>query len=234
MELWQDVNAATGEHVDMNDLSLVGAQRPLIKAIVDTGVPTVVVLSSAILSIGARGNALADVLFGDYNPSGNYLNPGRFIGDSVFEASNGSLVFGHQYVLGNPQPWYPFGYGKSYSTFQYGSVRVDRSKISRSDRPIVVSVDVTNKEKKRNATEVVQAYISDDIASVMVPNRQLRGVDKVVIPAGKTKTVSIPIKVEDLGLWNARMIYVVEPRNFTVLVGSSSQDIRGNTAFLVQ
>ncbi|KAJ5241410.1 uncharacterized protein N7469_003001 [Penicillium citrinum] len=263
VQLWQGLNATTGEHVDVDDLSLVGAQGPLIRAIADTGVPTVVVLSSgkpvtdtwlsnstsALVQQG--GNALADVLFGDYNPSGklsvsfpryvgdlpifyDYLNSGRSIGDSGRELSNGTLVFGHQYVLGNPLPWYPFGYGKSYSTFEYGTVKLDQTQVSASDSKIIVSVDVTNTDTKRDGTEVVQVYVSDKIASVVVPNRQLKGFDKVFIPAGKTKTVKIPIKIQDLGLWNTKMKYVVEPGKFDILVGSSSEDIRGNATLTVQ
>jgi beta-glucosidase len=259
----------TGEHVDANDLSLVGAQGPLIKAIADTGVPTIVVLSSGkpitdtwISNSTAAlvqqfypseqgGNALADVLFGDYNPSGklsvsfpryvgnlpifyDYLNSGRSMGDVGHEYENGTLVFGHSYVLGDASPWYPFGYGKSYSTFKYGDVKIDKSKISASEKTVTVSVDVTNTHATRDGTEVVQAYFQDDIATVVVPNRQLKGFKKVVIPAGETKTVEIPIKVEDIGLWNTRMKYVVEPGQFTVLVGSSSEDIRGNATFIVQ
>lgn len=253
----------------MNDLSLVGAQGPLIKAIADTGVPTVVVFSSGkpitetwvsnstaalvqqFYPSEQGGNALADVLFGDYNPSGklsvsfpryvgdlpvfyDYLTSGRLIGDSGKKLDNGTLVFGHQYVLGDPTPWYPFGYGKSYSTFKYGNVKVDKRTISASDKTVTVTVDVTNTHKTRDGTEVVQVYIQDDIASVVVPNRQLKGFNKVVIPAGKTKTVSIPVKVEELGVWNTRMKYVVEPGKFTVLVGSSSEDIRGNSTFTVR
>ncbi|CAG8206212.1 unnamed protein product [Penicillium olsonii] len=265
----QLTRSSTGEHVDVNDLSLVGAQAPLIKAIADTGVPTVVVFSSGkpitetwvsnstsalvqqFYPSEQGGNSLADVLFGDYNPSGklsvsfpryvgdlpifyDYLNSGRSIGDSGKEYDNGTLVFGHQYVLGDPTPWYPFGYGKSYSTFKYGTVKVDKKAISASDKTITVSVDVTNTHKTRDGTEVVQVYIQDDIASVVVPNRQLKGFNKVVIPAGKTKTVKIPVKVDELGVWNTRMKYVVEPGNFTVLVGSSSEDIRGNSTFTVK
>ncbi|OQE14881.1 hypothetical protein PENSTE_c032G06809 [Penicillium steckii] len=269
VQLWQGLNATTGEHVDVDDLSLVGAQGPLIRAIAGTGVPTVVVLSSGkpvtdtwlsnstsaliqqFYPSEQGGNALADVLFGDYNPSGklsvsfpryvgdlpifyDYLNSGRSIGDSGRELSNGTLVFGHQYVLGNPLPWYPFGYGKSYSTFEYGTVKLDQTQVSASDSRIIVSVDVTNTDKKRDGTEVVQVYVSDKIASVVVPNRQLRGFDKVLIPAGKTKTVKIPIKIQDLGLWNTKMKYVVEPGKFDILVGSSSEDIRGNATLTVQ
>ncbi|KAJ5165013.1 Glycoside hydrolase superfamily [Penicillium coprophilum] len=268
-ELWTGLNATTGEHVDADDLSLVGAQGPLIKAIADTGVPTIVVLSSgkpitdtwisnstaALLQqfypSEQGGNALADVLFGDYNPSGklsvsfpryvgnlpvfyDYLNSGRSMGDVGHKYENGTLVFGHSYVLGDASPWYPFGYGKSYSTFKYGTVKVDKKTISASEKTVTVSVDVTNTHATREGTEVVQVYIQDDIASVVVPNRALKGFQKVVIPAGKTKTVKIPIKVENIGLWNSRMKYVVEPGTFTALVGSSSEDIRGNATFVVR
>jgi beta-glucosidase len=267
-ELWQGLNATTGEHVDVNDLSLVGAQGPLIKAIIDTGKPTVVVFSSGKpitetwLSNSASalvqqfypseqgGNALADVLFGDYNPSGklsvsfpryvgdlpiyyDYLNSGRSIGDSGYEAENGTLVFGHQYVLGSPEPWFPFGHGLSYVNFTYGEVSLSKTNVTASDT-ISVSVDITNSDSSRDGTEVVQIYIVDEITSVVVPNRQLKGFEKVFVPAGKTKTVTVDIDVADLGLWDARMNFVVEKGEFTVLVGSSSTDVRGNATFWVQ
>ncbi|KUL82300.1 hypothetical protein ZTR_10141 [Talaromyces verruculosus] len=266
-ELWQGLNATTGEHVDLNDLSLVGAQGPLVKAIADTGVPTVVVFSSGkpvtetwISNSTAAlvqqfypseqgGNALADVLFGDYNPSGklsvsfprsvgalpiyyDYLNSGRSIGDSGFVTENDTIVFGHQYVIGSPLPWYEFGYGKSYSTFNYGVMKLDKTNVSATDT-VTVSVDVTNEDTSRNATEVIQVYVVDEYASVVVPNRQLKGFDKVVFEAGEKKTVQISLDVSDLGLWNVNMQYVVEPGAFNVLVGSSSLDIRGNATFYV-
>ncbi|KAL4819400.1 glycoside hydrolase superfamily [Aspergillus spinulosporus] len=267
-ELWQGLNATTGEHVDVNDLSLVGAQAPLVKAIIDTGKPTIVVFSSGKpitepwLSGSASalvqqfypseqgGNALADVLFGDYNPSGklsvsfpryvgdlpiyyDYLNSGRSIGDSGYEAENGTLVFGHQYVLGSPEPWFPFGHGLSYVNFTYGEVSLSKTNVTASDK-IIVSVDITNTDSSRDGTEVVQIYIVDEITSVVVPNRQLKGFEKVFVPAGETKTVTVDIDVANLGLWDARMKYVVEKGEFTVFVGSSSTDIRGNATFWVQ
>ena len=196
------------------------------------------------------GNALADVLFGDYNPSGklsvsfprfvgnipnyyDYLNSVRSIGDSGHVGPDGEMVFGHQYVLGTPLPWYPFGYGKSYSAFEYGDVSLDKTRVSASDT-VTVSVDVRNLDKKRDGTEVVQVYIVDEVSSVVVPNRRLVGFEKVVVPAGKVRRVKIPIRVADLGLWNVRMEYVVEAGAFGVLVGSSSEDIRGNATFYVR
>ncbi|KAF9891014.1 hypothetical protein FE257_005271 [Aspergillus nanangensis] len=267
-ELWQGLNATTGEHVDVNDLSLVGAQAPLIKAIIETGVPTIVVLSSGkpitepwlsnatsalvqqFYPSEQGGHALADILFGDYNPSGklsvsfpnyvgdlpvyyDYLNSGRSIGDSGYQAEDGTLVFGHQYVFGNPNPWYPFGHGKSYSTFKYGAVKLDKTTVS-ADDVVTVSVDVTNTNKRRDGAEVVQVYVADEIATVVVPNKELKGFEKVMIPAGKTKKVKIQLEVKNLGLWNTAMKYVVEPGAFQVLVGSSSDDIRGNATFYVE
>lgn len=97
-----------------------------------------------------------------------------------------------------------------------------------------MSVDVTNSHPTRDGAEVVQVYVQDEYASVVVPNRQLKGFEKVVIPAGETKTVRVPLRVRDLGLWNSAMKYVVEPGAFHVLVGSSSSDIRGNATFTVE
>ncbi|PWY85838.1 beta-glucosidase [Aspergillus sclerotioniger CBS 115572] len=268
-ELWENYNATTGEHVDLDDLSLVGAQGPLIRAIRDTGIPTIVVLSSgkpltdvtwisnstsALLQhfypSEQGGNALADVLFGDYNPSGklsvsfphfvgdlpiyyDYLNSARNIGDAGHAYANGTLDFGHQYVLGDPHAVYPFGYGKSYSSFEYSNLRLSKTNVTVKDT-VSVSVDVKNLDQMREATEVVQVYVVDEIASVVVANRLLKGFEKVVIPAGGSKSVTVDIKVEDLGLWNVSMKYVVEKGAFGVLVGSSSLDIRGSAVFYVE
>ncbi|KAI9727060.1 MAG: hypothetical protein M1834_008528 [Cirrosporium novae-zelandiae] len=264
-ELWSGLNATTGEHVDVADLHLVGAQSALVKAIADTGVPTVVVYSSGKpitepwISNGTAalvqqfypseqgGNALADVLFGDYNPSGklsmsfpydvgtlpiyyDYYHSGRTTDPGSVD-SNGTLVFGHQYVLNTPQPLYEFGYGKSYTTFEYSNITLSKKNATTTDT-VQVSVSVTNSGSV-DGTEVVQVYIEDKISSVEVPNQLLKGFKKVFIPAGSTKTVTIPIKVEDLGLWNIRMKYVVEPGEFEVYVGSSSLDIRSTSSFYV-
>ncbi|KAL3465876.1 glycoside hydrolase superfamily [Aspergillus heterothallicus] len=267
-ELWQGLNATTGEHVDVNSLNLVGAQAPLIRAILDTGVPTIVVFSSGKpitepwISTSASalvqqfypseqgGHALADILFGDHSPSGrlsvsiphsvgdlpiyyDYLNSGRSIGDSGAVYENGTLVFGHQYVLGTPAPLYPFGFGRSYVDFEYGEVRLDKTQVS-ADETVTVSVDITNTDSRRDAAEVVQVYVVDEISTVVVPNKQLKAFEKVVIRAGETKTVEIELDVAELGLWDSRMKYVVEPGAFRVLVGGDSGAERGNATFWVR
>jgi beta-glucosidase len=196
------------------------------------------------------GHALADILFGDHSPSGrlsvsiphsvgdlpiyyDHLNSGRSIGDSGYELENGTLVFGHQYVLGTPEPLYPFGFGRSYVDFEYGEVQLDKTEVTAGDT-VTVSVDITNTDSRRDAAEVVQVYVVDELSSVVVPNKQLKGFEKVVIPAGETKTVTVELEVQELGLWDARMKYVVEPGAFRVLVGGDSGAERGNATFWVR
>lgn len=237
----------------------------LVKAIIDTGKPTVVVFSSgkpiteAWISANASalvqqfypseqgGNALADVLFGDVNPSGklsvgfpydigttpiyyDYWNSGRpnYPGEAF---PNGTLSFGHQYVLNSPMPLYEFGYGKSYSTFEYSDVTLSATNVTANDT-ITATISVTN-NSTRDGAEVVQLYVQDVISSVVVPNIQLKGFSKVAIKAGETETVNIDLKVEEVGLWNIRMKYVVEPGDFVVQIGSSSADLRANATFTV-
>ncbi|CAG8954644.1 hypothetical protein HYFRA_00004565 [Hymenoscyphus fraxineus] len=264
-ELWQGLNATTGEHVDVSSLNLVGAMPHLVQAIIDTGKPTVVVFSSgkpiteAWISASASalvqqfypseegGNALADILFGDINPSGklsvgfpydvgttpiyyDYLNSGRTV-DVGREYANGTLQFGHSYVLNDPRPLYEFGYGKSYSEFAYSKITLSKTNASPTDK-ITASIEITN-NSTRDGTEVVQLYVRDVISSVVVPNIQLKGFSKVAIAAGETKSVEIPIDVGELGLWDVKMKYVVEPGDFVVFAGSSSKDLRTNVTLTV-
>jgi beta-glucosidase len=264
-QLWSGFNATTGEHVDLSNLNLVGAMPFLVEAIIKTGKPTVVVYSSGkpitepwisneasaliqqFYPSEQGGNALADILFGDVNPSGklsvgfpydvgttpiyyDYLNSGRST-DPGKAYPNGTLVFGYQYVFNTPVPQYEFGYGKSYSTFQYSNLTLSQTNATASDT-ITATVQVTN-NSTRDGTEVVQLYVSDEIASVVVPNKQLKGFSKVPIKAGETATVCIPIAVEDLGLWNVSMLYTVEPGDFILFVGSSSADLRANATLTV-
>ena len=266
-ELWQGLNATTGEHVDVNSLNLVGAMGPLVRAIIATGKPTIIVFQSGKpvtepwISASAAavvqqfypgeqgGNALADVLFGDVNPSGklavsvphdvgslpvfyDYLNSGRGgSSDKGQILDNGTLVFGHQYVLGTPQPLYEFGYGLSYSNFTYSDVKLSHSMASATDT-ISASVRITN-NSPIDGKEVVQVYVQDVISSVVVPNIQLKGFKKVLVKAGETVAVDVELKVSDWALWDLRMREVVEPGKFLVYVGSSSRDLRRNATVVV-
>lgn len=238
----------------------------LVKAIVDTKTPTVVVYSSgkpitepwiskeasALVQMFYQGeqggHALADILYGDVNPSGklsvsfpwdigtapsyyDHLNSARMFPNpgEVFE--NGTIKFGNNYVLASPMPMYEFGYGLSYSNFTYSNVDVSSKKVA-ADDTITVSVDVKN-DGDYDGKEVVQVYVSDVLASVDVPNKKLKGFKKVMVKAGETENVEIELDVGEWGLWNRKMQYVVEPGQFKVLVGSSSADIRGNATVIV-
>ena len=194
------------------------------------------------------GNALADILYGKENPSGklsvsvptdvgslpvyyDYMTSGRYV-DPGHVTENGTLVFGHQYVLGTPVPLYEFGYGLSYSEFSYSNVSLDKTAGVGASDTVTASVTVTN-NGQLDGKEVVQVYVQDVLSSVEVPNRLLKGFKKVLVPAGGSVDVSVPIKVEGLGLWDREMKYVVEPGEFVVWVGRSSADLRGNATFSV-
>ncbi|KAJ5662176.1 uncharacterized protein N7477_009792 [Penicillium maclennaniae] len=260
------LNATTGEAYDTNDLRLVGAQRALVRAITETNVPTIVVFSSgkpiaepwisnssaALLqqfySSEKGGEALADVLFGRYNPSGrlpltfprdtgsfpvtyDYLDSGREAQDAGYINPDGSIHFGRSYVTGTPMPWYEFGYGQSYSNFEYSNVQIDKKRVSATD-DIKITVQVKN-TSSRDGQEVVQLYVVDPISSVVTPNKQLKAFKKVHVKGGETLTVELEVSVGTLGLWDVDKRYTVEPREFMAHVGRSAGDIRGNASFYV-
>jgi beta-glucosidase len=190
---------------------------------------------------------LADILFGNVNPSGklsvsfphdvgtlpayyDFLNSGRPTYPGHVGA-DGTLYFGSSYILDTPVPWFPFGYGLSYTTFGYGQVTLSSSKVSAKDT-VTAAISITN-NGTRDGAEVVQLYVKDMVASVAVPNIQLKGFEKVFIKAGETVKVKIALRVGDLGLWDRKMEHVVEKGNFTVFVGSSSADFRANATLTV-
>ncbi|KAK7942775.1 uncharacterized protein PG986_011888 [Apiospora aurea] len=226
-ELWAGLNATTGEHVDAHDLNLMGAMPHLVQAVVDTGKPTVVVFSSGKPVTEPWISDRAAALVQQFYPSeqgaprwptcssgtmSTSPDPGALYG-------NGTMKFGHAYVLQTPEPLYEFGYGLSYSTFRYGNLKLSQTTATAADT-IAVSVDVTN-ESTRDGAEVVQLYVKDVISSVAVPNMQLRGFAKVPVKAGATVTVELQLKVQDLGLWDIGMKYVVEPGEFKNFHGNA-------------
>lgn len=188
------------------------------------------------------------MLFGHYNPSGrlpltfprdtgslpityDYLDSGRGVVDPGHINSDGSIKFGRTYVTGTPTPWYEFGYGQSYSTFEYSDVQVSKEHVRASDH-VTVSVQVKN-TSSRDGTEVVQLYIVDPVSSVVTPNKQLKAFKKVPIAAGESTTVSLDLDVTTLGLWDLDMKYVVEPGEFIAHIGRSAGDLKGNVSFYV-
>lgn len=255
------------EHIDVHSLNLVGAQAPLVRAVLEANPNTIVVYSSgkpvteAWISDKAAalvqqfypseegGNALADVLFGSQNPSGkltvsiphdvgttpsyyDFMKGGRYSSPGA-AYENGTLVFGQQYVLSSPIPLYPFGYGKSYTTFSLQNVTLSATNVTASS--IVKANVVIKNTGKLPGAEVVQFYVTDKIASVTTPNMELKGFKKVFLKAGETKKVSVDIDVSTLGVWTVRSKYVVEDGEFIVKVGqdSSTTGIRSTASFWV-
>ena len=225
---------------DRANLDLFGMQNDLVKAILETGKPVVVVLFNgrpnsilyvqkhvpAILEcwyLGQEaGTAVADVLFGDYNPNGKLpISIPRSAGHlPCYYNYKPSARRG--YLADDVSPLYTFGFGLSYTTFRFNNFRLERSLISVNESTSL-SIDVTN-TGPRSGNEVVQMYIRDSISSVTRPIKELRGFKKIHLDPGEMKTVTIPIEPEHLAFTDINKKYTVEPGDFVIMVGNSSQD----------
>ncbi|KOC92862.1 beta-glucosidase BglX [Winslowiella iniecta] len=250
------VVAAVGEARGMaheassrSDITIPPSQVKLLDALKATGKPLVIVLmngrplalvnehqqADALLetwfSGTEGGNAIADVLFGDYNPSGklpmsfprsvgqipiyyNHLNTGR-----PYNFAKPNKYTSHYYDAANG-PLFPFGYGLSYTTFTVSPVALSAASMPR-DGKINASVTVTNTGKRDGAT-VVQMYLHDQVASISRPVKELKGFKRIMLKAGESQTVTFPIDVDALKFWNARMQQVAEPGKFSVMIGLDS------------
>ncbi|HEX9188366.1 MAG TPA: glycoside hydrolase family 3 C-terminal domain-containing protein, partial [Vicinamibacteria bacterium] len=236
-----------GEGFDVASLDLTGRQEDLLKAVHATGTPTVLVLVNgrplstgwaaehvpAILEAwlpGERGGeAVADVLFGDHDPEGRLpITVPRHVGQlPVAYDHKPSKAYwirdgwGKPYADMSPEPLFELGHGLSYTRFAYANLRIAPSGIGH-DGSVEVSVDVSN-EGRRPGKEVVQLYLRDPVASVVVPVQRLRGFEKVSLAAGETRTVRFSLRPPDLALLDADLRWTVEPGTFEVAVGSSSR-----------
>lgn len=183
------------------------------------------------------GNALARILFGTVNPSGklsvsipqsvghvpvfyNYKPTGR----GYYRNPGSSEKPGRDYVFSSTDPLFPFGFGLSYTRFEYSDLEIENKSLVETDT-IRFSVDVKNTGKMAGK-EVVQVYFNDKISSVTTPVKVLKGFDKVEISPSEVITVKFSIPCSELGLWNKNMEYVVEPGEFEIMVGASAEDIR--------
>ncbi|MFE8049232.1 beta-glucosidase BglX [Brenneria goodwinii] len=235
------------------NIDLPQSQKALIAALKATGKPLVLVLmngrplalvredqqADALLetwfSGTEGGNAIADVLFGDYNPSGklpmsfprsvgqipiyyNHLPTGR-----PYTPENPGKYTSHYYDEANG-PLYPFGYGLSYTTFSVSDVRLSSQTMKR-DGAVTASVTVKNTGDRAGET-VVQLYLHDVVASISRPVKELRGFQKVMLQPGESRTVSFPIEPDALKFYNARMQQVVEPGQYEVFIGLDSQRVK--------
>jgi beta-glucosidase len=249
------VIAVVGENADMSgeassrmDLNLPGSQEDLLKALHQTGKPVVVVLIngrpltipwasenvSAIVEawqLGIQsGNAIADVLFGDYNPSGKLVATFPYSVGQVPIYYNhprtgrppGKIKFTSKYIDGPHEPLYPFGFGLSYTTFEYDNLLILSSEVTKESK-VTVNIDVIN-SGDRAGEEIVQLYISDVVASRVRTVKELKGFKKVALQPGETKTVCFEIEIKNLGFYNEAMDYIIEPGLFKVYIGPNSNE----------
>jgi len=232
------VEADGFEGGDRTSLNLPANQEALIKAMSATGKPVILVLINgsalsinwandnvpAILTAGypgqQGGNAIADVLFGDYNPAGRLPVTYYKSVDQLPDFENYNMK-GRTYRYFEKKPLYPFGFGLSYTKFKYSNLQLPSS--ASADKDLKVLVDVTN-IGDRDGDEVVELYVKDEKASTPRPICQLEGFERINIKKGETKTVSFTITPRQLSLINKKSQRVVEPGWFTISVGGKLPD----------
>ena len=243
----------SGECASRSDISLPGSQQELLKALLKTGKPVVLVLFTgrplaikwendnvpAILNVWfggtEAGNAIADVLFGDVNPSGklsttfpqnvgqvplyyNHKSTGRPLEGKWFQK------FRSNYLDVSNDPVYPFGYGLSYTSFSYSPVKLSTSS-AKGNQTVTASVTVTNTGSVEGK-EVVQLYIRDIVGSITRPVEELKGFQKIDLKAGESKTVSFDIHTADLKFYNGELRYDWESGDFDIMIGGNSRDVQ--------
>lgn len=244
----------SGESSSRSEIGIPDIQQRLLKELLKTGKPVILVLFTgrpltltwenenvpAILNVWFGGTeaayAIGDVLFGDVNPSGkltttfpqnvgqiplyyNHKNTGRPLADGKWFEK-----FRSNYLDVSNDPLYPFGYGLSYSKFDYSDVKLSSTQID-ANGELTASVTVTNKSKVDGA-EVVQLYIRDVVGSVTRPVKELKGFEKVFIKAGESKTVDFKITPEMLKFYDYDLNFVFEPGDFDVMIGGNSRDVK--------
>ena len=250
----------SGEARSRSDIGIPGVQEELLKELLATGKPVVVLINAgrplvfnytadnapAILYtwwLGSEaGNAIADVLFGDYNPSGkltmtfplsvgqvpiyySHLNTGRPATDDV------DRFYRSAYIDLSIYPRYEFGYGLSYTGFEYSNLMIDR-KMIKTDEKITVSVTIKN-TGRYDGEEIVQLYLRDRVASISRPVKELKDFTKIFLKAGESKTVTFIIDKEKLSFYNNDLEWVAEPGEFDLMIGASSRDIRLTENFVL-
>ena len=244
----------SGESSSRSDIRIPETQRILLEALLKTGKPVVLLLFAgrpmvikwesekvpAILNVwfggSEAGNAIADVLFGDVNPSGKlsttfpqnvgqipiyyaHKNTGR-----PLEEGKWFEKFRSNYLDVSNEPVYPFGYGLSYTSFNYSDVKLSSSSL-KGNQTLIASVAVTN-SGNREGKEVVQLYIRDLVGSITRPVKELKGFQKIDLKAGETKTVSFSITPNDLKFFNSEIKYDWEAGDFEIMIGTNSNDVK--------
>lgn len=232
----------TGENIDRATLKLSGNQMKLANKMLELNKPVIVVYvsgspiaepwleqrASAVLNTwesGAfAGQATAEILFGDVNPSGKLpLTIPRSVGQLQMVYNHKPTAYIHRYNTEKKVPLHPFGFGLSYSKFEFSKPKVSKTELSGINDEIIVSVDVKNTSNV-DGEEVVQLYVRDNISSYTRPVKELKGYKRILVKAGESETVKIPISAESLAMYDKDFNFVVEPGDFTIMTGNSSSD----------
>jgi beta-glucosidase len=248
----------TGEAKSRSNINIPGVQEDLLKALLATGKPVVVLINAgrplvfnysadnatAILYtwwLGSEaGDAIADVLFGDYNPSAkltitfpisvgqipiyySHFNTGRPA------VSDSNRFYNSSYNDISIYPRFEFGYGLSYTKFEYSNLKMNKKKMNLNDQ-IEVSVTITN-TGKYDGEEIVQLYLRDVVGSIARPVKELKDFKKIKIEAGQSQTIKFIIDREKLSFFNQQLKWVAEPGEFDLMIGASSRDIRLKDTF---
>lgn len=252
----------SGESSSRTDLEMPDVQRALLKELLKTGKPVVLVLFTgrpvvltwehehvpAILNVWFGGSeaayAIGDVLFGEVNPSGkltmtfpqnvgqiplyyNHKNTGRPLAEGGWFEK-----FRSNYLDVTNDPLYPFGYGLSYTSFQYSNIRLNSTSM-RPDGQITATVTLTN-TGSRDGAEVVQLYIRDIVGSITRPVKELKGFDKIFLKAGESREITFTITPEMLKFYNYNIEFVYEPGDFDIMIGGNSRDVKTSRFTLLE
>jgi beta-glucosidase len=250
---WMKVNddSEGREGIDRQNITLGSGQEELVKQVFAANPKTVVVLVSsfpyainwaqenvpAILHLAhssqEQGNALADVLFGDYNPGGRVCQTWPKSLDQIPTLMDYNIRHGRTYMYFKGELLYPFGYGLSYTTFNYSNIKTSSETLSK-DGTVTVSVDVQNSGKVAGE-EVVQLYVKHLQSKVERPLKELRGFRRVAIQPGQTRTVELALPAKSLAYWDiSQQAFVVEPDTVEISVAGSSTDEKLKTRVSVQ
>ncbi len=239
----------SGEGNDRTTLELFGVQRDLLKELHKLGKPIVLVLINgrpqalkwehenlnAILEAWypgeEGGNAVADVIFGDYNPSGKLPISFPAVTGQIPVYYNRKPSAFSDYIDESAKPLYPFGHGLSYTTFEYSDLKISPEKVNSLEK-VEISFTIKN-TGNRDGEEVVQLYIHDQVASLERPVKELKGFKKIYLKPGESKRVTFTLYPEQLAFYDEFMRFIVEKGVFEVMIGSSSEDIRLTGTFEV-
>ena len=248
----------SGEAKSKANIAIPGVQEDLLKALLATGKPVVVLVNAgrplvfnytadnapAILYtwwLGSEaGNAIADVLFGDYNPAAklpmtfpvsvgqipiyyNHFNTGR---PAVSDTNH---IYNSSYIDLSIHPKFPFGFGLSYTSFEYSDLKLSKHQFTKKET-LEVSVTITNTGKYAGE-EIVQLYLRDKVGSLVLPVKSLKDFKKVFLSAGESKKIKFLINNEKLSFYNAKLVWDSEPGDFDIMIGASSADIRLKDSF---